>query len=46
MRLLLTPPLLTIWILIPGSQSKYDLLLNNGHLIDPKNNILASRSQQ
>jgi dihydroorotase len=39
MRLLLTIFLLSVLASPALSQSKYDLLLKNGHVIDPKNNI-------
>jgi dihydroorotase len=43
MRYLLTALLLTAGILSSAVQPNYDLLLKNGHVIDPKNNINEKR---
>jgi dihydroorotase len=43
MRFLLTALMLAAGILSSAVQPKYDLLLKNGHLIDPKNNINEKR---
>ncbi|MCI0337830.1 MAG: amidohydrolase/deacetylase family metallohydrolase [Acidobacteria bacterium] len=43
MRLLMTALILTIGIWSSAVQPKYDLLLKNGHVIDPKNNINEKR---
>src|SRR5436190_20492884 len=34
-------PVLTLFLALPALAQNYDLLLKNGHLIDPKNNIDA-----
>lgn len=39
MRALLALLLLALFAVVPASQPQYDLLLKNGHVIDPKNNL-------
>src|SRR5215468_2255469 len=43
MRFVLTALLLIVMTWIPTAQPRYDLLLKNGHVIDPKNKINETR---